>query len=70
MMNSSEKNITFILYFSKEIFTWYDDEDFSYKEMFFYNLNIHIWIVLDEFYYYDVDQVEIRNEIFDYIYHI
>jgi hypothetical protein len=38
--------------------------------MFFYNLDIDIKIHFDEFYYFDVDQVDITNEIFDYINHI
>jgi hypothetical protein len=47
-----------------------DDEDFSYKEIFFYNSDIDIEIHFDEFCYSDVDQVGITNEIFDDINHI
>ncbi len=38
--------------------------------MFYYNSGIDKGIVFDEFDYFDVDQVEIMNEIFDDIYHI
>jgi hypothetical protein len=52
------------------IITYNDDEDFSYKEIFFYNSDIDIEIHFDEFCYSDVDQVGIMNEIFDDINHI
>ncbi len=69
MMNSKEKKNSF---FEKKkiLFTCNDVEDFLYKEIFFHNWDIDIEIDFDEFYYFDVDQVEIMNEIFDYINHI
>jgi hypothetical protein len=68
-MNSKEKKNSF---FEKKkiLFTCNDVEDFLYKEIFFHNWDIDIEIDFDEFYYFDVDQVEIMNEIFDYINHI
>ncbi len=54
----------------EKFFTCNDVEDFSYKEIFYYNSDIDKGIVFDEFDYFDVDQVEIMNEIFDDIYHI
>ncbi len=70
MMNSKKKQQHTIRFSLIKSITYNDDEDFSYKEMFFYNLDIDIKIHFDEFYYFDVDQVDITNEIFDYINHI
>ncbi len=65
------ENKNFIFRKKKKIlFTCNDVEDFSYKEIFFHNWDIDIEIDFDEFYYFDVDQDEIMNEIFDYINHI